>query len=329
MSYTVNANLFYFSNKKMIIVGLKMDFEVLIDDTFINICTDNQLQPINNKKVLSLINDFEDGKWRYKKFQNFIWDNIAETSLSHQERRCLVDQSHSLLTAAARNLRLTDSIDDISQGSELAEIVLYGIMKHYYSALPIVPKIFYKQNSQDNAKGADSVHIVIEDENNFSLWFGEAKFYNSIEDNRLLSIITSVANSLKTDKLEKENSIITNLSDLDSLVMNEELKTKIKKALSNKSSIDDIKPKLHIPILLLHVCDFTKKANKLTNEYKNQISTYHKKRANSYFEKQINNLKSNVFLYSDIKFHLILFPVPEKDDIVNKFIENVKHYKEQ
>ena len=39
----------------------------------------------------------------------------------------------------------------------------------------------FKQNNQDNAKGADSVHIVIENENNFSLWLGEAKFYTNIE----------------------------------------------------------------------------------------------------------------------------------------------------
>lgn len=157
-----------------------LDFNILIDDSFVNICTDGTLSPIDNKYILSLINDFEDGEWRYSKFQNFIWDNIAETSLSQKEREKLITQSHSTLVAAAKNLRLTDT-DEIGSGSELAEIILYGIMKRYYHALPIVPKIFYKQNSQDNAKGADSVHIVIENDNDFSLWFGEAKFYNSIE----------------------------------------------------------------------------------------------------------------------------------------------------
>ena len=49
-----------------------------------------------------------------------------------------------------------------TEGSELAEILLYGIMHHHYKALPVVPKIFNKQNSNDNAKGADSVHIVLE-----------------------------------------------------------------------------------------------------------------------------------------------------------------------
>lgn len=133
-----------------------VDFEILIDDFFLNIKSDSDINPASRKKVLSVINDFQDGKWRYSKFQSFIWDNIAETSLSYKERLALVDRSHSSLVEAAKKLRLTDlNKDQDGQGSELAEIILYGIMKHHYNALPVVPKIFYKQNPQDNAKGAD------------------------------------------------------------------------------------------------------------------------------------------------------------------------------
>lgn len=304
-----------------------MDFEILVDDSLSNLDTGESLEYIGNKNVLSIVNDFEDGQWRYGKFQNFIWDNIAETSLSFNERQCLVNHSHSLLTASAKNLRLTDKVNDISKGSELAEIVLYGVMKHHYGALPVVPKIFYKQNSQDNAKGADSVHIVVKD-NDFSLWFGEAKFYNSIQDARLSSIIQSVDNSLKTDKLKKENSIITNVHDLDRMLEDGDLKTRIKDALDNKTSIDELKPKIHIPIFILHECETTKQQATLSSDYKASICAYHIERANTFFKKQISSLK-NIHLYEEITFHIILFPVPGKKMIVDKFIKNVEHYKDQ
>jgi Cap4 SAVED domain len=116
-----------------------------------------------------------------------------------------------------RTSALPTAEQDARKGSELAEIVLYGIMRHKYGALPVVPKIFYKQNTQDNAKGADSVHIVLNPDEDFSLWFGEAKFYSSIEDARLGSIIESVKTSLGTEKLKKENAIIVNLPELDHL----------------------------------------------------------------------------------------------------------------
>ena len=303
-----------------------MTFEVLINESFSGVNSDQTLTPIENKNVVSLINDFEDGKWRFLKFQNFIWDNIAETSLSYRERESLVNQSHSILTAAAKSLRLTDKDGDISKGSELAEIVLYGIMKHHYKALHVVPKIFYKQNSQDNAKGADSVHIVIENNNDYSIWFGEAKFYNSIEDARLGEIVQSVENSLSTDKIKKENSIITNVADIDHLIGDETLRNQIKEALSIRESIDNLKPKLNIPILLLHECEITKKQSSLTADYKKEIIEYHKQRAESYFRKQLTKFKS-LHKYSEIKFHVILFPVPSKKEIVDEFVAVADFYK--
>jgi Cap4 SAVED domain len=304
-------------------------FEILIDDAFANTNNDATLSLVHNKNVLSLINTFEDGAWRFENFQNFIWDNIAETSLSFEERKSLIGNPRTLLTLAAKNLRLTDKKDDIGSGSELAEIVLYGIMKHHYKALPVVPKIFHKQNPQDNAKGADSVHIVIENESDFSIWFGEAKFYNNIEDTRLGEIVQSVENSLKKDKIKKEISIITDVKDLDGLITDEKLRNNIKNALCSRESIDDLKPRLHIPILLLHECEITKKHIELTDTYKNQIIEYHKKRSEAYFKKQLNRFSNTVHKYSEIRFHIILFPVPEKKAIVDRFVSNVDFYKNQ
>src|SRR5690554_502913 len=303
-----------------------MNFEILINNPFTDFCFDKSLTPVENKSVISMINNFEDKEWRYNHFQNFIWDNIAETSLSHKERESLVNNHHSLLTYAAKNLRLSDKSGDISKGSEIAEIILYAIMKHHFKALPVVPKIFYKQNAQDNAKGADSVHIIIENGNDFSIWFGEAKFYNSIEDARLAEIITSVENSLLTDKLKKENSIITNVSDIDSLIGDEKLRNEIKTSLSPTESIDLIKPKLHIPIWLLHECEITQKQTSLSDDYKIEMINYHKNRAEAFFSKQINKLGA-IPHYSEIKFHLVLFPVPLKKTIVDRFISIADFYK--
>lgn len=305
-----------------------MDFEVLVDNEFISICQDNSLSYIENKNLISLLNDFQEGKWRHSKFHKFIWDNIAETSLSYAERQSLVNDSHSKLVEAAQSLRLTDSPKDIGKGSELAEIVLYGIMKNHFNALPVVPKIFYKQNSQDNAKGADSVHIVINSDKQFTIWFGEAKFFNSIDDTRLGDIVTSVGNSLALDKLKRENAIIANVSDLDLLINDTQLSQDIKNAISNRASIDSIKPKLHIPILILHECEITAKQTQISDDYRKKLVEFHTERATAYYKKHLAAL-SSIHLYKSITFHLILFPVPSKQKIINRFLENVKHYKDE
>lgn len=304
-----------------------MDFEILVNDDYLNLAKSTSLVPVDNKTVLSLVNDFEDEKWRREKFENFVWDNIALTALSAKERAKLAGKSGSTLREAAKNLRLTDKAGDIGQGSEVAEIVLYGIMQHHYGALAVVPKIFYKQNTQDNAKGADSVHIVLEGEDRFSLWFGEAKFYNSLDNARLSSIVESVENSLQTSKLKKENSIITNTTDIDQLVENKDLAAKIKLALSPDNSMDNIKPILHIPILLLHECALTAEAREIDNGYRQKLREFHLDRATAYFKKQIKALSEHVAKYSSIKFHIILFPVPNRKELVERFSNAVAHHK--
>lgn len=304
-----------------------MDFEILINDDYLALVQETELTPIENKTVLSLANDFEDEKWRRRKFNSFVWDNIALTALTDQEREKLAGKSDSTLREAAMKLRLTDKENDKGKGSELAEIVLYGIMQHHYKALPVVPKIFTKQNVQDNAKGADSVHIVLEGEDAFSLWFGEAKFFNSIENARLGDIVESVGKSLQTEKLKKENSIITNMAEVDRLVKNKDLATKIKLALSPDNSMDSIKPILHVPILLLHQCSITAGAKEMNNEYRTRIREYHIDRASAYFKKQIEALSDKVSKYSSIKFHIILFPVPDRQELVDQFTNAVAFYK--
>jgi len=301
-----------------------IEFEVLIDDSLSNVATIEEFKSVANKSLLSMVNDFEDAKWRFGKFQNFLWDNVAETALSANERKALISQSHTSLVESAKNLRLSDS-DVTGEGSEIAEIFLYGVMKNHFGALPVVPKIFYKQNSQDNAKGSDSVHIVVNG-NDFTLWFGEAKFYNSIENSRLPSIISSVLNSLKTDKIKKENTIITNVSDLDHLGIPDDIKTKIKEALKPRNSIDDIKHIINVPIMILHECDTTRGAIDLSEEYKKSIRDHHIERGQSYFLKQLSKA-IEVHKYEQVSFHLILFPVPEKSQIVQRFTSLASMYK--
>lgn len=281
-----------------------------------------------NDFLLSVINGFEDGKWRKGEFRKFILDNIAQTGLSAEDRDNLYSESpYTTLTESIKNLRLVDK--DNGKGSEIAEIVLYGIMRYHYHALPVVSKIFYKQNPKDNAKGADSVHVVLDDKGDFSLWLGEAKFYNDIADERLYEPINSVFDTISTDKIKKENSIVTSIKDLEYVITDPVIRKNVQTILRRDTSIDEIRKRLHIPILLLHECKKTDDTTELTETYLNDIKEYHLNRAQKYFVLQNNKQKKeNIHGYEHIQFHLILFPVPQKGDIVNWFIERAKQIKE-
>lgn len=293
--------------------GKTVTFDVVVDDILQNLSSED-INP-NNKALLSLVNDYEDGEWRRQKFEHFIWNNIKETALSQTEKEALIGDEQTILTKSAKNLRLLEGEES---GGEIGEILLYGIMKKYYSALPVVPKIFYKQNRQDFAKGADSIHITLNSDGTFSLWLGEAKFYNSIDDTRLNSIVGSVHNMFIKDKLRKELNIVTSIKDLELFIKDENLLTQIKHKLSDGISLDEIKQQLHVPILILHECNITKNNSGCYEEYKRKIEEEHIKKAETFMGKQDKKF-TDVYNYNEIKFHLILFPVPDKAILVDRF----------
>jgi len=304
--------------------GKRIDFDVIIDETLLTL----QLPGINpNKKALfSLANDFESGMWRKDKFCNFIWDNIKETALSEDERKALIGKELSSLAKSARNVVFRDNDED-DKGGEVGEILLYGILRHYYSALPVVPKIFYKQNTQDYAKGADSVHIVLEQDNSFSIWLGEAKFYSALDNARFDKILKSVETMLDDVKLKKEFNIVTSIKDLEDLIPNKDIFEEIKIALADGISLDVIKTKLHVPILLLHECSVTANYSGSMQAYRENIRRHHLAIAEQFIKKQELKL-SGIFGYNDICFHLILFPVPNKKDIVEIFRKKIITFRE-
>lgn len=314
----------------------KLDkFDVIFNDSLINFCPELKFDIIDGRNVLSVINTFSDEKWQSQKFQNFIWSNIALTALSKKERDSLIDSSYSTLIEAAKKLRLIDrsSSDVDTEGSELAEILLYGVMHHYFKALPVVPKIFNKQNANDNAKGADSVHIVLEDNKEFSLWYGEAKFYNSLEDVRLYKIVDSVINSISQFALNNENRILASSNDLQIYLDGNDILPQILEVLDSENLIDFVKARLNIPIMLLHQCAITKTEKKNTAEYITKLLDYQKVRVASLYTKLYNKATKNttkvqpVINFDKIKFHFIFFPVPDKIKIVDDFLSEVEHFK--
>lgn len=100
-----------------------MEFKVIIDDSLLALSIGSEKTRNSSNNLIGIVNDFEDGKWRYEKFNNFVWDNIADTALSMREREALESKPRTILIESAKKLRLSSSDDDISKGSELAEIV--------------------------------------------------------------------------------------------------------------------------------------------------------------------------------------------------------------
>lgn len=62
-------------------------------------------------------------------------------------------------------------------------------------------------------------------------------------------------------------------------------------------------------------------------EYLDSIKEQYADRATAYFKKQIEKCKDDIFMYSDICFNLMLIPVPNKEEIVNMFVNRAKTFR--
>lgn len=302
-------------------------FKVVIEDDWIVENRNEQTEFPSNHHTLGICNDYEDRDWRIKKFMDFLCNCLSDAALTRQRENELVAQSahYSILIESFQNLKKCLEVRSAGDGGEIAEILLYGIMRKYYGAIAAVPKIFYKQNQNVPVHGADSVHILTdESKGKFSLWYGEAKFYQDF-NSALPKLLESVKNSLDRRAIRKENKILLALKDLDYAVANVELRNKIITFLDENTSLDEIKCILHIPMLLLCESSIVSAYEKFSDECREKFKEEFTKIAEKYFSKQNEEL-GNITGYGDIHFHLILFPIKSKDEIYKYFVDLQKKF---
>lgn len=310
----------------------KDSFDILLDIKLMDIYPKNFEYDIKYSSLLGLSNKYIDGEWSIKQFCNFFKDKIVLSALSTEEVELISDSPATSLENAFENLRKVKAKDNsevkITDG-EVGEIFLYGIMREYYQATVLVPKIFYKQNVNDPVKGGDSVHITLSN-NEVGVWFGESKFYSDI--NRAIDdSVKSISDFLK-NKINKEISIsydslrLENIKKMLIEKSSKELYNKLKDLLQ-KDNIDKLKQHMHIPILILYECDITKSSKSQEELIKSDINDIFKEKSFILLKKQITKLKeNNIFNYESIKFHIILFPCIDKDKIMDNINDMAKNY---
>ncbi|ELJ3961341.1 DUF1837 domain-containing protein [Campylobacter coli] len=272
--------------------------------------------------LLSISNQFESKKWKMKNFRNFIITNLKECALTEQERQSLAGNEGEILDKAISKLRIDE------RSGEIGEIFLHGIMREYYNALPIVPKIFYKQNRNMEAFGFDSVHLTIENQE-YHLWLGESKLYKNLDD-AIRKATKSLKDNLSDETILNEARIIANLHELDNLAKHNNIETStltnFKQIINGNINLDNLKGILHVPISIIYDCDYTKKIEEITDDYKTTIKNFHKENGNKISE-EIKNLLNEITYIDRIKFHIILFPIPNKEEIISKINKIFESYR--
>lgn len=269
---------------------------------------------VGNERQVGLLGPLDGEQWSNDLFEEFIFENLKYAASTPEEWASVISPEVKI-RKIARRIRICEGK---SKASELAEICLYGIMREHYHALPAVAKIYYKQNVNDTVKGADSVHVVLESDGKFSLWYGEAKFYQKITDAKIQIIVGSVKDMLDSNKMTKENELVLGVPALRSLIEDDIIYRRIESMLSHEGLSDELCSILHVPILLLYQDAQVLEQEPITKDARENIRANMEGIAKQYFDAQIKELGSHP-QYSQICFHLILFPIPNKAIVAERF----------
>lgn len=278
----------------------------------------------SGKELLrGLVSKFENGQWTDTPFRAFVWRHMKTACLTPSESAVIVGNPDEKLKDAVRRLR-KEKPQSKSRGSEIAEICLYGILKEFYGCSVAISKIFHKQNRNDTVKGADSVHFRISDDGAITYWYGEAKFYKSIGDLQINKIVESVADIFDEQKMEHENSIVIHSTDLGEALGSSEAGAEVRDTFA-QGMTDKLKRRLHIPILLVY--EF--KPDDIVDEesFRLKVKEHQEALAKAYYLEHIKKIGCLPY-YTDVHFHLILFPVPLKKDLVDRFIVETESVEE-
>lgn len=250
--------------------------------------------------------DYESGKWRAKDFAEYLIEWLPEFALKFSEfenfngvtgRRLLKNAAHSLYTTIKSENR-----------GEFGEILLHALVREHFDSKPAVSKVFYKTSSNDTVKGFDAVHLV-ECKNDYELWLGEAKFYSDYKC-AIKDVVSEIGQHLNDGFLREEFLFVEGKID-DKW----KLAAKYKELTRDRVSLDEIKKRICIPILITFDTDLYKKYTEFTDNFKTDI----RNECNRVFA-----LLQQKCQGINIKLHVFLVPLASKKELVAYADEKLK-----
>lgn len=271
-----------------------------------------QVHGVGSENGLSgLCVGFENGKWRYKAFADYIMEWLPEFCLNSKERNSLSHQSavKSLRKAA----KLVYQTDKYSKRGEFGEIFLHAAIRCVFDSLPAISKLYYKSSANNTVKGFDCVHVVGEIDE-LEIWLGEVKFYSD-GYRGIREVVEEIKDHLDPKFLRNEFILIGNkLSDRDSYTVG------VQKLISERTSLDKIFKRVCIPVFITYESNAVEQNVSVCDSY---IKAFHQE----VFER-FQSFSEKVSGFPPVRFHLFLMPIEEKTSLIDGLNEKLKAWQQ-
>lgn len=249
---------------------------------------------------------YELSDWRCGALADHIIEWIPDYALKEEELDVHHGNMYVRLKEAAVRVYTTDNYH---KRGEIGEIALHAICRDFFGTVPLAPRVFYKTASNDVVKSFDLVHIRYVGDDDFEVWLGESKFYADGSD-AVASAIKSVSEHIEAGFLKREKLLLSPLVPKD-LPHSD----KIRKILSNQTSIDALFKNAVFPICIACDSDAVKLHKSYTDEYLESVL------------QELSMLRDKLSaskLPQKIQVHLIYVPLESKERLANAFDRRLK-----
>ncbi len=283
-------------------------------DLFHQIIEDYELDNSNSLNVFTL--KMQNNRFAYNDLVDLLGNHLYYFALSRNEIQKLIDndQFDTLIKRTKNKFR-----DYTSNEGELGEVMLYCLLEAHLNAPKILTKLELKTANNDYVKGADGVHLLKLDKENYQLIFGEAKL-NAKLTTGISNAFSSISKLLKEDnkKLDFEFDLVN--SQLVKETYNENQYEKLKGILMPSAKAEETYLDYSFGIFLGFEAKITELEMKLSNsEFRKQIKERIKKEVLDIigsFNFQINKEE-----FAGYKFYIYIIPF---SDLAKKRKEIIK-----
>ncbi|NVK52515.1 MAG: DUF1837 domain-containing protein [Flavobacteriaceae bacterium] len=283
-------------------------------DLFHHIIKDYKLDNSNSLNVFTL--KMQNNRFAYNDLVELLGNNLYYFALSRTEIQRLIDnkQFDTLVKRTKSKFR-----DYTSNEGELGEVMLYCLLEAHLNAPKILTKLELKTANNDYVKGADGVHLLKLDEENYQLVLGEAKLDAELKQG-VYDAFGSISKLLKNGnkKLDFEFDLVN--SQLVKEVYNEQQYEKIKKILLPSTKTEETNLDYSFGIFLGFEAKITEDEMKLSNsEFRTQIKNRIKQEVLDIISSFYFQIKKEEFM--GYQFYIYIIPF---SDLAEKRKEIIK-----
>lgn len=249
---------------------------------------------------------FESGQWRADQLARHLIEWLPEFALTYREIQALGPQNAvRLLTRAAHAIYNTStaSATHRDRRGEIGEILLHAVIRQEFGTVPAISKFFFKDTANQTVHGFDSVHVVIDD-TRLELWLGEVKFYRDIA-RAINAVVAELAQHFNNTYLTSEFTFILNKLDPSWPYYQ-----RLANLLDRNTSLDTQVSSVVVPVFLTYESTVVHSNSQLCDSFLTLL------------EGELRSLHSDFSsqeLPANIRIELILFPMGQKQDLVEAF----------